>query len=206
MTIRVSPAKPKWLVPAALIMLSLVPVAAGGIRVAELTSGAQITPGNARFFAMPVPILVHIISASLYCVVGAFQFAPRPSWHRPAGRFIVPCGLAAALSGMWMTLFVTHPVGDLVSGLRLLFGTAMVLSIVLGFVAIRRRDVLKHRAWMIRGYAIGQGAGTQALTQALWILLIGTPDELGTALAMGAGWVINLVVAERIISRIRENR
>jgi uncharacterized membrane protein len=208
MTIRVAPAKPKWLVPTGLIMLSLIPMAAGGHRVAELTGGTEITPDNARFFAMPVPVLVHILSASLFCVLGAFQFVPglRRRWHRPAGRLIILSGLAAALSGIWMTLFLTRPFGDLLSVLRLLFGTAMVLSIVLGFVAIRRRDVLKHRAWMIRGYAIGQGAGTQALTQALLIMLMGTPDKLGTALAIGAGWVINLVVAQHIISRIRENR
>jgi hypothetical protein len=122
MTIRVSPAKPKWLVPAGLILLSFIPVVAGGIRVAELTGGAEITPGNARFFAMPVPVLLHIVSASLYCVVGAFQFVPslRRRWHRPAGRAMVLCGLIAAFSALWMTLFLVQPVGDLLSGLRLL--------------------------------------------------------------------------------------
>ena len=42
----------------------------------------------------------------------------------------------------------------------------MALAIVLGLAAIRRRDIARHRAWMIRGYAIGLGAGTQALTHA----------------------------------------
>jgi hypothetical protein len=59
---------------------------------------------------------------------------------------------------------------------------------------------------MIRGYAIGQGAGTQAVTQAPWILLVGPPNAFVTALLMGAGWAINLVVAERIISRTKETR
>jgi hypothetical protein len=208
MTIRESPAKPKWLVPAALIVLSLIPVAAGGVRVAELTGGAEVTSENARFFAMPVPVLLHILGASLYCVVGAFQFVPslRRRWHRPAGRLMILCGLTAALSGLWMTLFFADPVGDLLTGLRLVFGTAMALSIVLGFMAIRRRDVVGHRAWMIRGYAIGQGAGTQALTQASWMLLVGVPNAFVNALLLGAGWVINLVVAERIISRVKETR
>ena len=40
------------------------------------------------------------------------------------------------------------------------------LSIVLASVAIRRRDVAKHQDWMRRAYAIGIGAGTQALTSA----------------------------------------
>ncbi|MGW4295846.1 DUF2306 domain-containing protein [Micromonospora chersina] len=91
-------------------MLSAVPVIAGAARAAELTGGATVTPDNARFLASPVPVLVHIIGASLYCLLGAFQFAPgfrrrRPGWHRLAGRLLIPCGLGAALSGLWMALF-----------------------------------------------------------------------------------------------------
>jgi hypothetical protein len=54
---------------------------------------------------------------------------------------------------------------------------------------------------MIRGYAIGQGAGTQAFTHLPWILLLGTPGELPRAVLMAAGWVINIAVAEWIIRR-----
>jgi hypothetical protein len=100
-----------------------------------------------------------------------------------------------------MTLFYPRPVGDgdLLAGFRLVFGTAMVVSIVLGLAAIRRRDIARHRAWMTRGYAIGLGAGTQALIHVPWFLIFGTPGELPRALLLGAGWVINLAVAERII-------
>jgi len=86
-------------------------------------------------------------------------------------------------------------------GLRLLFGSAMLLSILLGVAAILRRDFAQHGAWMMRGYAIGLGAGTQVLTHLPWLLILGIPDELTRALLMGAGWVINLAVAEWIIRR-----
>ena len=203
-----SSAKSEWLVPAALIALSLVPVAAGVFRLVQLGGGAEITPDNARFFAAPLPVVLHIIGVSVYCILGAFQFAPgfrrrKPNWHRAAGRILVPCGLVAALSGLWMTQFYP-PVdndGDLLYGIRLLFGSAMVLSIVFGLAAIRRRDFARHSAWMLRGYAIGLGAGTQAFTHLPYFLFEGMQGELGRALAMGAGWVINLVVAEWIIRR-----
>ena len=77
----------------------------------------------------------------------------------------------------------------------------MVVSIVLAFAAIRRGDVIGHRAWMMRGYAIGLGAGTQVLTLMVGELIAGPPSELGHALLMGAGWVINLAVAEWIIRK-----
>jgi uncharacterized membrane protein len=203
-----SSTKREWLVPAGLIMLSFVPVIAGAVRVTQLAAGAQVTPDNARFFASPVPVVVHIFAVSVYCVLGAFQFVPsfrrrRIGWHRAAGRILVPCGLAAALSGLWMTLFYPRPadVGELLTGFRLVFGSAMFLSIVLGFAAIMRRDIARHRAWMIRGYAIGMGAGTQALTQLPWILAVGPLDKLSKALMMLAAWLINLAVAEWIIRK-----
>jgi uncharacterized membrane protein len=192
----------KWLV-AALLVLSAIPIAAGAFRLTELTGGAEITPANARFFASPLPVVLHIVSASVYAVLGAFQFSTafrrrRPGWHRAAGRLLVPCGLLVGFSALWMTLFYPRPAGtgDLLSALRLLFGTAMVVSIVLGFTAIRRRDVTRHQAWMMRAYAIGLGAGTQALTLLAGELIAGPPSELSRALLMSAGWVINLAVAE----------
>ena len=126
-----------------------------------------------------------------------------PGWHRAAGWLLVLCGLLVGLSGLWMTLFYPCPAGDgeLLYVFRLLFGSAMVLSILLGFTAIRRGDVIRHRAWMMRGYAIGLGAGTQMLTLMAGELIVGPPSELSRALLMGAAWVINLAVAEWAIRK-----
>ncbi len=121
----------KWLV-AALLLLSAIPLAIGAFRLSQLAGGAAITPANARFFASPLPVVLHIMSAGVYAVVGAFQFAPtfrrrRPGWHRAAGRLVVLCGLLVGLSGLWMTLFYPWPKGDgaLLYTLRLVFSTAM---------------------------------------------------------------------------------
>jgi hypothetical protein len=55
---------------------------------------------------------------------------------------------------------------------------------------------------MIRAYAIGLGAGTQVLTHLPWFLLAeGKPGEGPRAVMMGAGWLINVIVAEWIIRR-----
>lgn len=48
----------------------------------------------------------------------------------------------------------------------------MEACIILALLAIRRRDFASHGAWMIRGYAIGLGAGTQLLTHLPWFLLV----------------------------------
>ncbi len=200
-------ASAKWVV-AALILLSAIPLAAGVFRLSQLAGGAEITPANARFFAAPLPVVLHIISAGVYAVLGAFQFVPslrrrRNGWHRIAGRILIPSGLIVALSGLWMTLFYPWPAGDgvILYGLRLFFGSAMLLAILLGSAAIRQRDFVRHGHWMLRGYAIGMGAGTQVLTGMVASIVADPPTELSRALLMGAGWVINLAVAEWIIRR-----
>ncbi|MBO9608657.1 MAG: DUF2306 domain-containing protein [Paenibacillaceae bacterium] len=171
-----------------------------------------MTPANARFFETPLPVVLHILSASVYAILGAFQFAPgfrqrKPGWHREAGRVLIISGLMVGLTGLWMTLFYSIPYsGKLLFLLRLLFGSGMVVSILLGFSAILRGDVARHRAWMIRGYAIGLGAGTQVLTEMAGTLIFGSPDDVSKALFMGAGWVINLAVAEWAIRRRGERK
>jgi uncharacterized membrane protein len=197
-----------WLIPALLILLSLVPAIAGTARLAELVGGAKVTAANARFFAHPIPVVLHILVVIPYSIVGAFQFSPgfrrrnRP-WHRAAGRVLGICGLVVALTGLWMAQFYPWPEGD-GQGVyveRLVFGTAMAASIVLGIDAVRRRDFKAHGAWMTRAYAIGLGAGTQVLTHLPWFILVGKPGESARTLLMGAGWVINVLVAEWIIRR-----
>lgn len=199
-----------WLVPAGLILLSLIPIAGGVFRLTQLAGGVEITPANARFFGSPLPVIVHIVSVTLFALLGAFQFVPslrrrRHGWHRTAGLIVIPSGLIVALSGLWMTLFYPWPVNDgiILYGLRLLFGSAMLVSILLSIAAIWRRDFTQHGNWMLRGYAIGVGAGTQALLLMIGEMVAGPPSELSRAILMGAAWMINLALAEWLIRRRR---
>ena len=195
-----------WRVPLALVVLSLIPVISGSLRLIEAAGGPQLMPVNPRIGASPAPLVVHVLAAAIYAVLGAFQFPARlrrrhPAWHRRSGRILVGAGLAVAGSGLWMTLFYSGaPGGVLLWAIRLLVGSTMAAAIVLGFTAIRRRDIAAHRAWMIRAYALGLGAGTQAFTEGIGEALFGTGD-LSKAISMGSAWVINALVAEWVIRR-----
>lgn len=196
-----------WWVPAGLVALGTVPVVAGSLRLVELSGGAAAMPSDDRYTASPLPLVLHIVSATAFAILGAFQFAPwirrhRPSWHRRAGRVVVVAGLGVALSALWLNQFYPRAEAsrEVLYPLRMAFGVGMVLTIVLGFAAIRRRDVTRHRAWMIRSYAIGLVAGTQVFTLGIGGAILG-PGEVTTALLMGAAWAINLAVAERAIRR-----
>jgi len=191
-----------------LLLLSAIPLLAGAFRVVELAGGAAITAESARFFASPIPVVTHIVSALLFCMLGAFQFSARlrrsrPGWHRVGGRIAAPAGFVAALSGLWMTQFYPWSGydGPALYVIRLLVGTAMVLSLVLSLSAIRKRDIQSHMRWMTRAYALGIGAGTQVFTHIPWFVFPDMQGELARTLSMAAGWVINLGVAEWAIRR-----
>jgi uncharacterized membrane protein YozB (DUF420 family) len=201
-----------WPVPAALIALSAIPLAAGTLRLVQLAGGPELMPADDRFDAFPAALVVHIIGAAVFALVGMFQFVPgirrrHRAWHRRAGRVVAVSGLAVAGSALLLTLFYEAKpgTGDLLYVFRLVFGSAMAGCLVLGFAAIRRRDIAAHRAWMIRGYAIGLAAGTQVFTEGFGGAIFGT-GVLAADLAKGAGWVINLAVAEWAIRRPARRR
>jgi uncharacterized membrane protein len=195
-----------WLVPLALVVLSLIPVIAGSLRLLDIAGGPQLLPTNPRIDASPAPLVVHVLAAALYAFLGAFQFSARLrrrrlGWHRKSGRILVGAGLLVAGSGLWMTLFYSGaPGGALLWTVRLVVGSAVAASIVLGFNAVRRRDIAAHRAWMIRAYALSVAAGTQTITQGIGEGLFGT-GELSTGLSVSAGWAVNAAVAEWVIHR-----
>ncbi len=194
----------RW-VPVGLLGLAAVPVLAGTARLVEMLGGPELIPTDARFAASPAPVIVHVASAIGYALLGAFQFSAgirrsHPGWHRRAGRALVALGLAVALSALWMALLFPRKegTGDLLYLFRLLFGSGMAGSIILGLAAIGRQDIARHRAWMTRAYALALGAGTQAFTVGFGQAVFGS----GVArhdLMMGAGWAINLALAEWII-------
>ena len=204
-----------WLIPAGLIAISFIPIAVGSFRMVQLGTGAEITPNNARFFAAPLPVVLHILSSVIYCILGALQFSPgrrrrKPNWHRMGGRVLVLCGLVAALSALWMTQFYPPGTdapasfdGPFVYAIRLLAGSAMALFLCFGLAAVLRRDIPQHRAWMMRSYALGLGAGTQVFTHLPWFLFPSVQGVFSRAVFMGAGWAINLTVAEWLIRRER---
>lgn len=195
-----------WWIPASLLALTAVPALAGVYRLVDLSGGR--TEENARFFDLPVPIIVHIIGATTFCVLGAFQLQPslrrrRPAWHRWSGRVLVPAGIAGGLSGLWMAVWSDVPAYDntALMVLRVAFGSLMVAGLVLGLVAIRRRDIRTHQRWMARSYAVAQGAGTQAVVLGPMVFLVGQPGGNLKAAGMAFGWVLNLVVAEWLVRR-----
>ena len=201
--------RPFWKLLSSLLMLSLVPMLAGVVRLSDLASGGSVTAEDARFMAMPAPVVMHIVCASLFCVLGAFQFDSAlrqrfPQLHRVAGRVAAPCGIVAALTGLWMTAAYAIPAelqGPLLYGVRMAVGLAMTLAVIVSIRAVLQRRIAQHKAWMVRAYALGQGAGTQVLILLPVTLLAGAPTFIFRDVLMASAWALNMAFAEWVVRR-----
>jgi len=203
--------KSEWSILIGLLLLSLAPCVGGAFRLVDINTGLEFLPDNPRIELLPIPAVFHIISAIIYCIVGAFQLLPsiRRSfvrWHRLAGRLLVVAGIISAISGLWMTHYYPLPEdlqGSLLYIVRIVVGTLMIVYILLGLSAILDRRIIQHRAWMIRAYALGLGAGTQVLVVIPWLLTAGEPSGFTRDILMTFAWVINIAIGEWFISQQR---
>jgi len=205
----------EWAVLGALVIYSFIPVVGGLIRLLELAGGPAIAPENLRALAAPVPVILHILSSTLFCTLGAIQFLPsvrrhHPAAHRCSGRVVAAAGCVCAGTGLWMTHFFSFPAdlqGDLLYAVRIILGFTMIGYIGWAVVAARFRNISGHRAAMLRAYAIGQGASTQSILLIAWIVIQGTePLGLARDSMMVSAWVLNLVAAELVVQRLLKRK
>lgn len=201
----------EWMFLAIILIYSFVPTFGGLIRVTELLGGPAIVPANPRALAHPIPIVLHVLSSFLFCLLGALQFLPSIrryhfGLHRRLGRLVAAAGCMSALTGLWMTHFYAFPQelqGPLLYWVRIALSLSMLGLIVWAVIAIRSRNVLGHSAAMLRAYSIGQGASTQAALGISWMVAFGTePLGLLRDVMMVLSWSLNLLIAEIIISKM----
>jgi uncharacterized membrane protein len=197
-----------WPLPAALIVLSLVPMIGSVVSITEIAGNPVETAKNARFLANPWVLYLHGGFGSLYLLLGAFQFsavirAQWPKWHRVSGRVAAVAGMIAALAGLYMTEVYpkTHGNPAEVYGFRITFSLVWFGALALGVLSAMRSNIVAHRAWMMRAYAVALGASTTALIQAPWLLTVGLPSPHIFALATGGAWMINLIIVQWLIDR-----
>lgn len=192
-----------------LLAFCVIPIAGGIARIISLACDTEVNNGNARFLGAPIPIILHIFGSSLFSLFGALQFSTamrhrNPSFHKDLGRITILTGVISAVTGLWMTAMYSIPMalqGNLLYGVRLLVGIAMLISIVLAVSAAIRRNISTHSNWIIRAYALGQGAGMQVVFLLPWTLLVGDPSVMERDVLMTVAWLLNLTFAEWVIHK-----
>jgi len=161
---------------------------------------------RATFEAQRIGIYAHVFAALFALVLGPFQFsarlrAARPALHRWMGRLYLGIGvLVGGLAGLYMASFAFGgPVARLGFGLLAL---GWLYTGLRAYLAIRARQVMEHRRWMVRNFALTFAA----VTLRLWLpasFVAGLPFEQSYAVIAWLCWVPNLLVAEWMLRPTR---
>ncbi len=163
-----------------------------------------------RYFALPYLSIAHASSGLVFMILGPIQFLPavRNRWirfHRWSGRVWMIAALVGVVTAL---IFVQRlPVfGDLSTNAAIVFASSLfIVALVQGYRTIRRREIARHREWMIRCFAIGLGIATfRVLIPLLMMPPIGASFSEAWESVAWLGFVINVVAAETWINLTRK--
>jgi len=177
--------------------------------VAAYAAAVLLLPGfappfiGARRATIPVAVTAHLSGGVVALAVGAWQVNARLrsrvlALHRWMGRTYVVAVLVGGLGAVRMAMVsqegLTTHLGFGLLALLWLFTTGR------GYVAIRSHDEVRHRAWMIRSYALTLAAVTLRIYVPL-SLAVGIPFATAYPVISWLCWVPNIVLAEWLVQR-----
>jgi uncharacterized membrane protein len=161
-----------------------------------------------RYVAHPVYAYLHLLPGVLILLLAPFQFSRRIRTrhirvHRWSGRTILVAGVATAISAVYFG--IVNPYVPRIEPVTIGVMTALfVFAGARGYLAIRRREVERHREWMTRMYAIAVGIGMVRLVAFPITFAFPRMDPgLLLMLTFWVGWLVMVVGAELWIRRSR---
>ena len=161
--------------------------------------GALVHPDMLTAFqAHAAGVYTHVFASLWALALGPFQFLPairqrRPMLHRWTGRAYLTMVLVGGLSGLYLAQF---SFGGMISHVGFaLLALAWLVTGVMAYRAIRRRDFITHRRWMVRNYALTFAAVTLRLYLGLF-LTAGVAFETFYPWLAWLCWLPNLLIAE----------
>ena len=148
-----------------------------------------------RYAENPVLAYLHILPGIVYLIGAPFQVSTRfrernLQRHRALGRVVLVSG---AITGAFaIVVGFVMPFGELAEATAsMVFGLYFLVSLLLAYLAIRRRSIAVHRRWMIRAFAIGMAVG-------LIRIVIGAGEVFGIGIADSFGaafWIAFVIMA-----------
>ncbi len=150
------------------------------------------------FANLPIAVSVHLAGGIVAIVLGALQVNSRLrsrflSAHRWAGRAYVIAVLAGGAAGFTLAL---SSFGGLVTHFGFgLMAVCWVTTTLNAYRHIRRGDLIAHRAWMLRSYALTLAAVTLRVYIPL-SQIAGIEFEAAYQVISWLCWVPNILVVE----------
>ncbi len=189
---------------AGLTLATVLCLAIGGYGAVLVASGFTLLPSDIAANGLPLAVKAHIATASVALLLSPWQLWPglrrrRPGLHRWIGRGYVVSALAGGLTGVAAATATTY--GAVAGAGFAVLGVLWVASTWQGLTAARARDLMRHRQWMVRSFALAFAAVTLRFYLPLAAVL-GIDFAVAYPVVAWLSWVPNLLVAEVAVRRM----
>jgi hypothetical protein len=157
-------------------VLCVIAAAASIRRLVAL--GGVPAAGNSRFAVLDAVFTQkadltrsHVTAGLILALAVPMQFSSSvrrrfPAVHRWLGRVLLLVGVFIGVTGYAM---VVTPVGGWIEATAIVFyGTAFMAALMIAWWQIRRRDIPRHREWMLRAMGIVLGIATARPVMAIF--------------------------------------
>jgi uncharacterized membrane protein len=154
--------------------------------------------------------LIHILPGGLFLTLASLQFVPsirqkHLQFHRWSGRILVGCGLIIGISALVMS-YTMNIGGPNETAATTLFAILFLICLIKGYLHIRRKEVERHREWMIRAYGVALGvATTRPIVGIFFAFRRLTPHEF-FGIAFWLGFTTTFLAAEAWVDYTRQRR
>ena len=184
------------------------------VGVAGYALAMVLVPGSRGEFVVdmfaddPLATHAHLLGGAIALSLGAFQFSQRLrtrhlGLHRWMGRTYVIAVAIGGVAGLYMAL--TTPGGSAAQFGFSCMAIAWLITTAMAYIRIRQKDVLRHRMWMVRSYAVTLAAVTLRFYFPIG-LMNGYPFESVYPVLAWICWVPNLLIAEWVLLPIMNRR
>jgi uncharacterized membrane protein len=201
----------EFLLPVGLVILTFSALLSSILRlvlVAE-TSTLDLKTLDAidiRYVPLGVATVLHVLPGLIFLLIGLVQFMPALrrhalGLHRWLGRVFIISGLISGFSVLWLSLRLPAMGGTLTLVGTWIFALAMIACLITAYRAIRRMDVTRHRAFMIRAYAIGSAVATTRLVGLIGTGFLGFDFITNFGYWLWIAMLIHVIGAELILAR-----
>jgi uncharacterized membrane protein len=199
-----------WTVVIVLAVIGVLAVTRRTLDLAHVIPPGENPRGgafDAGFAQQPVLTLLHILPGLLFMVLGPLQFVrrirSRHLWlHRLVGRVYVVASVVIGVTGFVMGFTLAISGANEATAITL-FSLLFLFFLLKGFLHARRREIARHREWMIRAYSIGLAVATIRPIIGLFFAFTTLLPQEFFGIAFWLGFTLHLIAAEVWINLTR---
>ena len=169
---------------------------------------------NPGFKRYPTATILHIVPGALYLGLAPLQFMRfvREKWihiHRALGWALSVCAMLVGTTAFFMAMI--FPFSGVAESISVgFFASLFLCAIVKGLVKIRAKEVIPHKEWMTRAFALGLGIATSRIIFLPFYFSMANPKQAQVQVlfiaSFIAGFSVHLLATELWIRRARRKR